>query len=90
MIELIKDKIIDLGYDCWIRDGNFVILNGGFIKQFPIKTQLDLVGSYGTNIDLIAKLCINNHKISKEIDDGKYDNFVGLTTKQMLKKIIEK
>ena len=90
MIELIKNRIIHLGYDCWVNDDNFVILNDGFVKQFPIKSQLDLVGSYKPNIDLVAKLCIDSHKTSKEIDDGKYDNFVGLTTKQMLKKIIKK
>ena len=78
-IEMIKNRIVDLGFDCWI-------LNDGFVKESPIKSQLDLVDSYESNIDLIAKLCVDNHKTSKEIDDGKYDNFVGLKTKLMLKK----
>jgi hypothetical protein len=88
-IEMIKNRIVDLGFDCWILNENFVILNDGFVKEFPIKSQLDLVGSYVPNVDLVAKLCVDNHKTSKEIDDGKYDNFVGFKTKLMLKKIIE-
>ena len=90
-IELIKDRIIDLGCDCWVNEHNFVLLKDGFIKTLPINNTLNLIGGiYPMTIDTIAKLCIDQHQMSKDLNEGKYDNFVGKTTKEMLSEIFKK
>ena len=35
-IELIKNRIIDLGYDCFTTDEDFILLKDGFTKTLPI------------------------------------------------------
>lgn len=89
-IELIKNRIIDLGCDCWVNEGNFVLLKDGFIKTLPINNTLNLIGGiYPMAIDTIAKLCIDQHQMSKDLKEGKYDNFIGKTTKEMLSEIFK-
>ncbi|MGA0277612.1 MAG: hypothetical protein ACO3LF_06930 [Candidatus Kariarchaeum pelagius] len=89
-IELIKNRIIDLGCDCWVNDDNFVLFKDGFIKTLPINNTLNLIGGiYPMTIDAIAKLCIDQHQTSKDLDEGKYNNFVGKTTKEMLSEIFK-
>jgi hypothetical protein len=87
-IELIKNRIIDLGCDCWVDDDNFVLLKDGFIKTLPINNTLNLIGGvYPMTIDTITKLCIDQHQMSKDFNEGKYDNFVGKTTEEMFSEI---
>lgn len=90
-IEIIKDKIIERGYDAWVTEEVLVISKNGFIKEFPIDNTLDLnSGIFPSSLDMIARLCIDKHKTAKDIKDGKYDNFVGMSTKEMFNKIFKK
>ena len=41
------------------------------------------------SIDSIAILCIDQHQTSKEIKEGKYDNFIGKTTEEMFIEIFK-
>ena len=51
---------------------------------------LNLIGGiYPMSIDSLALLCIDQHQTSKEIKEGKYDNFVGKTTKEMFNEILK-
>ena len=89
-IELIKNRIIDFGCDCWVTDEDFVLFKDGFIKNLPINKTLHLIGGiYPMSIDSLALLCIDQHQTSKEIKEGKYDNFVGKTTKEMFNEILK-
>jgi len=90
-IELIKNRIIDFGCDCWVTDEDFVLFKDGFIKNLPINNTLNLIGGiYPMSIDSLALLCIDQHQTSKEIKEGKYDNFVGKTTKEMFNELFKK
>jgi hypothetical protein len=90
-VELIKNGIIDLGYDCWVTDNDFVLLKDSYIKTLPINNTLNLIGGIANiNIDEICKLCVMQHQTSKDINEGKYDNFVGKTTKEMFNEIKKK
>jgi hypothetical protein len=89
-IELIKNRIIDLGYHCFTTDEDFILLKDGFTKTFPINNTLNLIGGiYPMSIDTIAKLCIDQHQTSKDLSEGKYDNFVGKTTEEMFNEIFK-
>ena len=89
-IELIKNRIIDLGYDCFTTDEDFILLKDVFTKTLPINNTLNLIGGiYPMSIDTIAKLCIDQHQTSKDLSEGKYDNFVGKTTEEMFNEIFK-
>jgi len=65
-IKLIKNRIIDLGCDCWITSEDFVLLKDGFLKTLPIINTLNLIGdNYPMCVDTVAKLCVSQHQTSK-------------------------
>jgi hypothetical protein len=79
-----------LGYDCFTTDEDFILLKDGFTKTLPINNTLNLIGNiYPMSIDTIAKLCIDQHQTSKDLSEGKYDNFVGKTTEEMFNEIFK-
>lgn len=83
-LELLKNKIMDLGYNCWVTDE--YLLKDGFIKSLPINNTLNLIDDTHPNIiDSVGNLCVTQHQMSKDIKEGKYDNFTSnITPKDLI------
>ena len=90
----LEEMLFKHGYDVLINLGNntLTMLNDGWAKTVPLNNVLNMLnGCWPLCVQIpikdIASMLMSNHKISKEINEGKYDNSTPMT-KEDLAKII--
>lgn len=97
-----KEKIDELinilskyGYDMLVNNNVITLLKDGYVKTIPLDNTIKLMEDkfFPIPINDVALLLISNHKTSKEIDDGKYDNLKPMSKQEIhdkLSQIIKK
>jgi len=73
-IEIVKEGLLKLGYDCSVNNGNMLVLEDGYAKSFPINNIEILIGDlcYKHSLPLseIVGLIKDQHYASKQISRG--------------------
>jgi hypothetical protein len=91
-----KEKIDELinilseyGYDMLVNDNVITLLKHGYVKTIPLDNTIKLMEDnfFPMPINDVALLLMSNHKTSKEIDDGVYDNLKPMSKKEIHDKL---
>ena len=74
IIEMIKESLSSLGYDCSINNGKMLVLEDGYLKSFPmvnIETVIDnLCGKFNLPLSEVVGVIIDQHYATKKISRG--------------------
>ena len=76
-------------YDMLVKNNIITILKDGYIKTIPLDNTIKLMEDkfFPIPINDVALLLMSNHKTSKEIDDGKYDDLKPMSKQEIHDKL---
>lgn len=83
------DELINIlskyGYDMLVKDNTITLLKDGYVKTIPLDNTIKLMEDdfFPIPINDVALLLMSNHKTSKEIYDGKYDDLKPMSKQEI-------
>lgn len=89
------DELVDIlsehGYDMLVNNNIITLLKDGYVKTVPLDNTMKLMEdeTFPVPINDIALLLMSNHKTSKEIDNGEYDNLEPMSKEEVRNKLSE-
>ena len=83
------DELINIlskyGYDMLVKNNIITLLKDGYVKTIPLDNTIKLMEDdfFPIPINDVALLLMSNHKTSKEIYDGKYDDLKPMSKQEI-------
>ncbi len=83
----------EYGYDMLVKNNIITILKDDYVKTTTLYNVLTLINENTAGMVMplkyVAELLMTNHKINKEIDEGKYDNLKPMSKQEFRDKLSE-
>lgn len=91
--EEILNELHKRGYDAFVIENDIIILNDGFKSTIPLNSTYELLNPKEDIIpplpsSEVVNIIIANHDIKKEIHNGEYDDYEGMSKGELTESLI--